>query len=270
MNYKQLGWEEYQPYESTSEEIWLEHDDYDHYVGLVNHAIGVYTLRDGIELGHIDIISDGEESYVDRTSVEAKQLLAVTKALSDEELGADLKESFINHYQDLCILAEKSNNLQTTESDSKDEELGFEERPALHLASDKELLTLIRQIKQAQRFGDKEEVSKRASEFIEILKQRMNGEPKPTGVRELKYKLYKEIGLEFEPEDDEDREWLAQNQISESVYGSIDITTRPKLTQSDKAYQSILNNLHQAEVELNKAHHMSSKELLAKTLELMK
>ncbi len=259
MNYKQLGWEEYQPYENTSEEIWLEHDDYDHSVGLVNHPVGVYTLRDGIELGEFDFAIEDGESYVDRASVEPKRLLATLRALSDEELGADLKESFINHYDGLCQLVENSN-----------ESYGLELRPAIHLPSDSTLLSLIRQIKQAQRFGEKEEVSRLVQEFINVINQYMQGEPKPTGVRELKYKLYKEIGVEFEPEDDEDREWLAQNQITESVHGSIDKTERPKLTQSDKAYQSILRNLHQAEAEMNKAHHMSSEELIAKTLELVK
>ncbi|MGR5138556.1 hypothetical protein [Vibrio jasicida] len=267
MKYKQLGWDDYQPYTKASEEIYFTIDNDEHRVGLVNHAVGAYTLRDGVELGEFDIESNGEESYVDRASVEPKRLLAVTKALIDEDMGADLQESFITHYQDLCTITE---GLNTQNSSIDTDDYRLEKRPALHLASDKELLTLIRQIKQAQRFGDKEEVSKRASEFIKTLKQRMNGEPKPTGVKELRQIAHIELGIEYETIDNEDRDWLKGNKINESISGQIDVKKRPSIIQSDNAYQSILKNLYQAEVELNKAHHMSSEELIAKTLELVK
>lgn len=259
--YKNLNWEEYQTYMNDSEEIYLAVEEEEHRVGLVNHNVGVFTLRNGIDLGDFEIESDGEASYIDRATVDSQMLLATTKAIADEELGADLKESFILHYERL--------NMLLVEEESG--EYGVENRPAIHLPSDLKLVGLVRQIKQARRMGDNDIAKTLANEFVNLAKKYMQAEPKPTGSKEMRQLVCKELGLEYEILDDEDRKWSEEN-LQESVAQSLDIKERPSLIQTgnDKAYQSIIQNLQQAEVELNKAHHLSSEELMAQTLRLIK
>ncbi|MDC5812834.1 hypothetical protein OPW07_24240 [Vibrio europaeus] len=256
MKYKHLSWDDYQPYSNGSEEIYLTINESDHRVGLINREANTFTLRDGIDLGVFEVKSEAGISYIDRATVEPKMLLATTRALAEEELGADLSECFESNYEGLCRLVEN--------------EIGAEIRPAIHLPSDPVLLTLIRQIKQAKRVGEIDEASAKTLEFIDVLTQCKQAEPTPTGVKELARILFTELGVEFEPEDEEDKAWLAKQEITEA-YQQVGVKgTRPRITPPDSAYQSILKNLHQAEVELHKAQHMSRDELIAQTLRLVK